>query len=139
MDSLSIFSLNGFFELKMYYKHKCFFISLTNIETNEDLFYERCDTFIKGDLILHLKKAIKKFKNNKNKIILSRWYRNVSNRFGLGNEQFPYITTIIDNINNIDVVIFKVFINSNENYIFETKLSELEELIGTNKNIHKNK
>lgn len=59
------------------------------------IFHYKCDTFITGNLIFHLKKAIKTFCEKHHKIVLSRWYPKTDPRFLISIDEPTYISTYI--------------------------------------------
>ena len=108
-----------------------FHVSLKDLENNEILFDHKCDTFVTGNLILHLKKAYQSHKDTSHKIITSRWYPKVSSIFHTSTVKYPYIYIIIDRINNVETITFKVTVDHYSTFTFITKANEIKEILNT--------
>ena len=133
MKNLDIISEEHNKELSLYSEDMHIRIKLTDLETGKLLFDQVCDTFITGDFILHLERAVKKLKSKDKykpiNLILSRWYPKIHNRYFVNMVDYPYITTIFARTNNSYKVKFKVTIKNKEELIFETSLEELDRFL----------
>lgn len=87
-----------------------FFVSVEDVQTNEVIFYHKCDTFTSGNLVYHLIKALQKFEVSHNTIVLSRWCPSVHARFMCNLDEDVYISTKIfrDKDKGADMVRFRV-------------------------------
>lgn len=110
---------------------KGWYVELLDIE-QKVIFHYKCDTFVTGNLILHLKKAIKTFLEKYHKIVLSRWYPKVDARFLISIDGPTYISPYIfkDETTGNCCVKFIVTVESVENPItFITSLKQLQDKI----------
>lgn len=132
MEPVIIYSDDNFMKLCFHNNNRHKQIKMTNNQTDKVLFNKTCDTFITGDYIFHLRKGIKRFKNNKKpiKLILSRWFTKLDNQFLTPVEEYPYVTTILENKKGGYNAVFKVYLSEKEHYTFETSLDKIEDFIG---------
>lgn len=132
MEPVIMYSEENCMELQFHKNNRHRQIKLTNVVEEKVIFNKTCDTFITGDFIMHLRRGIKRFKENKRpiKMILSRWFSKLDCQFLTPVEEYPYITTILENKNDEFVVIFKVYLSEKEYYTFETSLEKIDKFIG---------
>lgn len=118
---------DDFYELDIYTNHDNHTnVKFYDLENNEVIFDYRCDTFVTGNLITHLKNAIEAHKKSSNKIITSRWYPKFSSTILSSTVKFPYIYVSIDKKNSISYIEFFVYTAKNISYNFIIKMSEVE-------------
>lgn len=101
-------------------------VKLYEFENAKTIFDYRCDTFITGNLIVHLKNAIEAHKKSSNKIITSRWYPKFSNTFLNSTVKYPYIYMSLYRKNSNSYIEFFVYTQKNISYNFKIKMSEIE-------------
>ena len=112
-----IFSLNenGYSLIMNTDDNDSWFIELINND-QKIVFHDTCDTFVTGNLILHLQKGIKQFiKTNYHKICLSRWYPHVSPLYFINYDSKFFISISIyrESDTNNDIVQFDVHLENN--------------------------
>ena len=132
MEPLIIYSDECFMELQFHRNTRHKQITMRNMETDQVIFNKTCDTFITGDFVMHLRRGIKRFKENKRpiKMVLSRWFPKLDCQFLTPVNEYPYICTSFENKRNELVTIFKVYLSEKEYYIFETSLDKVEKFVG---------
>lgn len=92
-----------------------FSVCINDTYTKEDILDTPCDTFVTGDLIYHLEKAIRKFEKAHNTILMSRWTPIVDKIHMINMSEDIYMSTKFyrDNKSN-DVVKFSVKLPTEE-------------------------
>jgi len=107
-------------------------VKLVELGSDYAIFNKTCDTFITGDFILHLRKGIKRFKENPKaiKIVLSRWFTKIDPVTILPTKEYPYISTVLENRKEKYIAQFKVYLSEKECYTFETDMSNIEHFTG---------
>lgn len=133
MEPVIIYSNDdNFMELQFHNNNRHKQVKLTDLETNKVVFNKTCDTLITGDFIYHLRKGIKRFKENKKpiKMVLSKWFTKLDCQFLTHINYYPHISTIFENKKGEYIVIFKVYLSEKKYYIFETTLDKIEKFVG---------
>lgn len=135
-DELEIFS-NDLFKFTLIHDliGEHFYVCVNDTYRKEDILYTPCDTFVTGDLIYHLEKAVRKFEKSHHPILMSRWTSLVDKRFIVNISEDIYVTTKIyrDNESN-DIVKFSVKLPTmeygrNKMTYFYCQLKELKQFI----------
>lgn len=96
------------------------------------IFHYKCDTFVTGNLILHLKKAIKTFLEKYHKIVLSRWYPKADARFLISIDGPTYISPYIFKDESTENCCVKFIVTSEsveKPITFITSLKQLQDKI----------
>lgn len=121
---------DNFWELNFSKGYNKYYISLTEIETENRIFNYRCDTFISGRYIQRLQLAIETFKKNKNKVIMSSWYPKLHARFLLPLSEYPYMETMLYTKGNGEFISFKIYNNKKcTPIVFITTIKNIENFI----------
>ena len=72
-----------------------FSVCIYDTYRHEDILETQCDTFVTGNLIYHLEKAIRKFERAHHPILMSRWTPHVDKLHFINLSEDIYITTKI--------------------------------------------
>lgn len=107
-------------------------VKLLELGSDYTVFNKTCDTFATGDFILHLRKGIKRFKENPKavKIVLSRWFTRIDPITVLPSKEYPYISTTLENRKGKYIIQFNVYLAEKEYYTFETDMGVIDYFIG---------
>ena len=131
------FNENGYFLIMNTDDNESWFIEMIDYNQNI-LFHHICDTFVTGDLILHLQKGIKQFiKSKYHKICLSRWYPHVSPLYFINTGNNFYISICIyrDSKNNEDFFKFIVHLDGGKEEKFKIPFKEIKNKIYQNSRV----
>lgn len=129
MKDISLVSNNGNYELNIYKSDDNIFINLFEYTDYKALFDYQCDTFITGNLILHLYKALEKFKSPEcQKIVTSKWYPKFDKRKLINLVKYPSLFVVLERKFGKEYAYFTLQINENTKIKFDTTVDYISHL-----------
>ncbi len=129
MKDISLVSNDGNYELNIYKSDDNVFINLFEYNNYNALFNYQCNTFITGNLILHLSKALEKFKSSScTKMITSKWYPKFDKGKLINLVKYPSLFIVLERKIDKEIAYFTLQLNENTKIKFDTTVDYISHL-----------